>query len=81
VYSGETQDCLPYFKSLGYEAPPFVNPAEFLIDLVAIDNRTHENEHAGLQGQLDPSQCKLGETDLICRMIPNLASMLGDAKF
>lgn len=48
VYSGETKDCLPYFKSLGYVAPPFVNPADFLIDLVAIDNRTLESEAAAI---------------------------------
>jgi hypothetical protein len=49
VYSGETKSCLPYFESLGYGAPPFVNPAEFLIDLVTIDNRTFESEQADLQ--------------------------------
>ncbi|KAF2663360.1 pleiotropic drug resistance protein, ABC superfamily [Microthyrium microscopicum] len=48
VYSGEAERCLPYFKSIGFEAPPFVNPAEFLIDLAAIDNRTPEKERIDL---------------------------------
>lgn len=44
VYDGETKDCLSYFEGLGYPAPPFVNPAEFLIDLVAINNRITSSE-------------------------------------
>jgi ABC-type multidrug transport system ATPase subunit len=44
VYSGSLDDCLPYFKNQGYELPPFVNPAEFLIDLAAVDNRNPELE-------------------------------------
>ncbi|KAI0545957.1 P-loop containing nucleoside triphosphate hydrolase protein [Xylaria curta] len=44
VYSGPTKDCIPWFSSLGYELPPFVNPAEFTIDHAAIDNRTPELE-------------------------------------
>ncbi|KAI0460601.1 hypothetical protein F5B21DRAFT_498539 [Xylaria acuta] len=44
VYSGPTGNCIPWFSSLGYELPPFVNPAEFVIDHAAIDNRTPELE-------------------------------------
>ncbi|CAI6093545.1 unnamed protein product [Clonostachys chloroleuca] len=44
VYSGSISDCLPWFQDLGYEIPPFVNPAEFVIDLAAIDNRSSELE-------------------------------------
>ncbi|KAI0202926.1 P-loop containing nucleoside triphosphate hydrolase protein [Astrocystis sublimbata] len=40
VYSGPVGDCISWFSGLGYELPPFVNPAEFVIDLAAIDNRT-----------------------------------------
>jgi ABC-type multidrug transport system ATPase subunit len=39
---------LPYFDSLGYTLPTFVNPAEFLIDLAAIDNRSLDLESASL---------------------------------
>lgn len=46
VYSGKATDCIPWFKNLGMELPPFVNPAEFLIDIAAIDNRTPELETA-----------------------------------
>ena len=44
VYSGPLGDCLPCFERLGYGLPTFVNPAEHLIDLVAIDNRSAELE-------------------------------------
>lgn len=46
VYSGPVSDSLPYFEKLDYVIPPFVNPAEFLIDLAAIDNRTPGLESA-----------------------------------
>ncbi|KAK3937154.1 P-loop containing nucleoside triphosphate hydrolase protein [Diplogelasinospora grovesii] len=44
VYSGPAKNCLAWFEGLGYELPVFVNPAEFVIDLSAIDNRTPEFE-------------------------------------
>ena len=44
IYSGPLTDCLPYFDSLGYGLPAFVNPAEHLIDLAAIDVRSTELE-------------------------------------
>jgi ABC-type multidrug transport system ATPase subunit len=44
VYSGPTDKCLPYFKGVGMDLPAFVNPAEFLIDIAAVDNRTPEKE-------------------------------------
>lgn len=44
LYSGTVQECLPYFAGLGYPLPPFVNPAEHLIDLAAVDTRSLELE-------------------------------------
>ncbi|OBT84548.1 hypothetical protein VE02_06800 [Pseudogymnoascus sp. 03VT05] len=49
VYSGPADGSLPYFKEKGYSLPPFVNPAEFLIDLAAVDNRSPELEEASLE--------------------------------
>jgi ABC-type multidrug transport system ATPase subunit len=49
AYSGSVDECLPYFAKLGYELPPFVNPAEHLIDIVAVDNRSPELEEASTQ--------------------------------
>ncbi|KXG48696.1 ABC-2 type transporter [Penicillium griseofulvum] len=46
VYSGSVEGSLSHFEECGYTLPPFVNPAEFLIDLAAIDNRTEELEAA-----------------------------------
>ncbi|KAI4249860.1 MAG: hypothetical protein LQ352_005525, partial [Teloschistes flavicans] len=45
VYSGLAKDCLPYFETLGYPLPAFVNPAEFLVDLAAHDIRSPELEN------------------------------------
>ncbi|KAI1763104.1 P-loop containing nucleoside triphosphate hydrolase protein [Hypoxylon sp. FL1150] len=44
VYSGSMKECIPWFTNLGFQLPPFVNPAEFLIDHAAVDNRTPELE-------------------------------------
>lgn len=44
VFSGPRNHCEPWFSTLGYDLPPFVNPAEFYIDQAAIDNRTPELE-------------------------------------
>ncbi|KAI6780236.1 putative ABC transporter ATP-binding protein/permease-like protein [Emericellopsis cladophorae] len=44
VYSGSIPECLPWFADLGFQIPAFVNPAEFVIDIAAVDNRTPELE-------------------------------------
>ena len=46
IYSGPASTSIPYFERLGNELPQFVNPAEFLVDLVAIDTRRPELEVA-----------------------------------
>ncbi|KAF3490953.1 ATP-dependent ABC transporter [Arthroderma uncinatum] len=46
LYSGAAERSLAHFETLGHSIPPFVNPAEFLIDLAAYDNRTAEAELA-----------------------------------
>lgn len=46
AFSGAAADALPYFAALGYELPPFVNPAEHLIDIAAVDIRSPELEEA-----------------------------------
>ena len=48
LYSGPAEDCLPYFRSLGYDLPPFCNPAEYLIDLAAVDTRSPELERTSV---------------------------------
>jgi ABC-type multidrug transport system ATPase subunit len=48
VYSGPTDSCLSYFEKLGHTLAPFVNPAEYLIDLAAIDTRSKELEEQSL---------------------------------
>ncbi|KAK2841573.1 hypothetical protein FQN49_006125 [Arthroderma sp. PD_2] len=44
LYSGAADQSLSHFERHGYSIPLFVNPAEFLIDLSAYDNRTAEAE-------------------------------------
>lgn len=46
VYSGSVEKCIPYFEDLGYTLSPFVNPAEHLVDLAAVDTRSTELEAA-----------------------------------
>lgn len=48
VYSGKRDHVLSYFASLGYPFPDHVNPADFLMDLSAIDCRTPEAEEASI---------------------------------
>lgn len=52
AYAGSAKDCLPYFAGLGHEVPPFTNPAEHLIDVVSVDNRSDEAEVAA-QARVD----------------------------
>lgn len=55
LYSGAAAGCLPYFEKIGHPLSAFVNPAEFLIDLAAIDTRSPEAEEtssARVQGLL-----------------------------
>ncbi|KAH7322700.1 pleiotropic drug resistance protein [Stachybotrys elegans] len=49
VYSGPIPDCIPWFASHGFVLPPFVNPAEFVIDTAAVDTRTPELEEESTQ--------------------------------
>ncbi|KAJ5130617.1 uncharacterized protein N7515_006656 [Penicillium bovifimosum] len=46
LYSGSVEGSLAHFQECGHVLPPFVNPAEFLIDLAAVDNRTEALEAA-----------------------------------
>ncbi|KAJ5751645.1 hypothetical protein N7520_008562 [Penicillium odoratum] len=46
LYSGSVSESLVHFAKCGHIIPPFVNPAEFLVDLAAIDNRTEASEAA-----------------------------------
>jgi len=46
AYAGSAKHCLSHFAKLGYDMPPFTNPAEYLIDLVSVDNRSDEAERA-----------------------------------
>ncbi|KAJ5103718.1 ABC-2 type transporter [Penicillium argentinense] len=46
LYSGPVDASISHFEQCGHGLPPFVNPAEFLIDLAAIDNRSETLEAA-----------------------------------
>lgn len=43
IFLGPPQVALDYFQGLGYSCPRYVNPADFFIDLVTMDNRTPES--------------------------------------
>lgn len=44
AYAGSAKDCLGHFAKLGHVMPPYTNPAEHLIDVVSVDNRSEEAE-------------------------------------
>jgi len=46
AYAGSADGCLSYFQNIGHEMPPFTNPAEHVIDIVSVDNRSEEAEAA-----------------------------------
>ncbi|KAN0116941.1 ABC efflux transporter [Hyaloscypha variabilis] len=48
LYSGPANGAVSHFKDVGHDIPPFVNPAEFLVDLAAIDGRSAEAEQSSL---------------------------------
>lgn len=48
LYSGPAAAALPHFARCGHVMPPFSNPAEFMIDLAAVDNRDPELERISL---------------------------------
>jgi ABC-type multidrug transport system ATPase subunit/ABC-type multidrug transport system permease subunit len=42
VYAGSAEAAVDHFEKLGYQLPPKFNPADFLIDLVSVDQRDPE---------------------------------------
>jgi len=44
LYSGLASAATEHFEECGFELPAFVNPAEHLVDLAAVDNRSEEAE-------------------------------------
>ncbi|KAK4945987.1 hypothetical protein LTR10_014789 [Elasticomyces elasticus] len=48
VYAGAVNECLSYFDQLGHSMPAFSNPFDFVIDLAAVDVRSHELERVSL---------------------------------
>ena len=46
LYSGPAQAALAHFEALGHTCPPHHNPAEFLADIISIDNSSDEAAEA-----------------------------------
>lgn len=44
VYAGAADEAIAYFASLGHQLPSNFNPADFLIDLVSVDQRDPEEQ-------------------------------------
>jgi hypothetical protein len=42
VYSGSSSEAVSYFESQGFTCPPNYNPAEFLADLISVDQSSPE---------------------------------------
>ena len=66
IYGGPRDACLPYFSTLGYPLPAFVNPAEHIIDLAAIDTRSTDVEatsHVRVQRLKEAWKASSGKTE------------------
>jgi ABC-type multidrug transport system ATPase subunit len=90
LYSGPASRAVSHFKSTGHPLPAFVNPAEFLVDLAAIDCRSEEAERSSLarlemlksawkakEASASPSESK----NSISFRGPNSNSQVGSAGF
>lgn len=44
AYSGPVTDVISYFETCGHNLPLHVNPADFIIDICAVDSRTSDSE-------------------------------------
>ncbi len=45
VYDGKGgQSSVEYFRDLGFQCPPLFNPADYFLDIVSVDNRSHDEE-------------------------------------
>jgi ABC-type multidrug transport system ATPase subunit len=42
LYNGPADGALAHFESLGHTCPPHHNPAEFLADIISIDNSSDQ---------------------------------------
>ncbi|KIV99856.1 uncharacterized protein PV09_08524 [Verruconis gallopava] len=49
IYSGPSDLCIPWFESLGHPLPSYVNPFDFLADLVAIDDRSPDLQRISMR--------------------------------
>ncbi|CDR36421.1 CYFA0S01e01332g1_1 [Cyberlindnera fabianii] len=49
VYSHRVDKVLPYFEQFGFHVPDSVNPADYLVDITAVDVRTPESESQGME--------------------------------
>ena len=43
VFCNQMNELIPYFKSISYDVPDLVNPADYFIDLSSVDGRTEDS--------------------------------------
>ena len=49
VFYGSLEEALVYFTSLGFECPNHVNPADFFLDSISIDDRSDEKRESSFK--------------------------------
>ena len=63
VYSGKTEDSVNYFSSIGFQIPKQVNPPEFFMKLLRIEDRNNlSNEETEIVNKLLKSFQERGQT-------------------
>lgn len=67
AYSGPAAECIPYFTSLGHPLPPFCNPAEHIIDAVAVDTRSAELEASSSARVQDLKEAWKERSHMLCK--------------
>ena len=61
VYSGSVGEAETYFRYLGYPLPPYVNPADFYMDVIAGTIENERNVYINLFDEWENYQMKVDE--------------------
>ena len=61
VYSGSVDDAETYFTRLGYPLPPYVNPADFYMDVITGTIQNERNVYINLLDEWENHQMRVDE--------------------
>lgn len=80
MYFGPAREAIPYFSSLRFPSPPSFNPADFFLDLIAVDPRTSDLEKDTV-ARVDFLGQKFDQSDILPRdHMETAARAVGDVE-